>query len=318
MTNIRFASYQPGDEKHILELFSRCFPGRQMDPQYWDWRFRRHPSKDIMIQLAWLDNQLVGHYAISPVILSVNGQYYKTAQALTTMCDRTIIFQGFIKTLTDQLHETLLEHSYSAMWCFPNSVSHPGYARSLGWRDVYEIPTLTLDLKQISSFEENSAILELKQFGPEFAVLWDNARPSYDILIKRDQQSLKWRFQDNPVVHYRILGYFYRGELQGYLVFSVFGGDQFQIVDMFNLPEPIILHDLIKTAINLAKDMNMRIVKIWMPIHHPVHVELERMGFVNKEPITYLGGKPLKSDASIEDIWDVRRWYFTMSASDNF
>jgi hypothetical protein len=137
-------------------------------------------------------------------------------------------------------------------------------------------------------------------------------------LTRRDRQYLKWRFNDNPVVNYRVLGYFSDGQLQGYLVFNIYRGDQFQIVDMFGLPQPKIARELIKSAIIMARELNMKIVKMWMPIHNWFHIELERIGFVNREPITHFGARILKADTPIGDIWDVRRWHFSMSDCDNF
>lgn len=318
MTEIRFSSYEPGDEKHILDLFPKCFAGRRLAPEYWDWRFKQNPLNDIKIQLAWVENQLVGHYAVSPAILSVKGKYYKAAQSVTTMCDPVNTFGGLLQLLADQLHESLSENAYAAMWCFPNATSHAAFVRNLCWKDIYEIPMLTLDLKKYRSTKVDGAIVELREFGPEFETLWAGARQFYDILTKRDQLSLKWRFKDNPIVNYRILGYFSGGELLGYLVFSIYCNDQLQIVDLFSFPQPKVARELIKGAVNIARETNMRVVKIWMPIHNLLHLELERMGFVNKEPIIYFLAKMLKSEREIEDIWDARRWYLAMGDCDNF
>ena len=318
MSEIRFASYQPGDEKHILELFSKCFPGRQMDPQYWDWRFRKNPAGDIQIQLAWSNDELVGHYAVSPVVLSIHGADHLTALSLTTMTHPAQRGAGLFRLLGNQLYENLAHSCYVIAWGFPNDMIHHARVRNLHWRAIYEIPMFTLDLERLKTSHGSDCVQELYQFGPEFDDLWTQAKQSYGILTKRDQKYLKWRFKDNPIVHYRILGYSMNGAMQGYLVFSIYRGEHLQIVDMLTVPDPSIALELVWAVINISKDINMKVVTMWLPVHQRVHQELERIGFANIGPITYLGARALDLDNQHEDIWDARRWHYSMSDSDNF
>ena len=318
MPEIRFGAYQPGDEKHILELFSKCFPGRQMDPQYWDWRFKHNPSGNIQIQLAWLNDDLVGHYAVSPVILSIHGIDHLTALSMTTMTHPSHRGLRLFPSLAGKLYERMTQESYSAVWGFPNDMSHRVFVRDLGWRDIYEIPMFALDLERIKQVIQPNSIRELDQFGAECDTLWQQVQQSYGILTQRDQKYLNWRFRDNPITQYRILGYQSDGAFHGYLVFSVYRGEHLQIVDMLTVPDPGIAIELVRAAINIAKDMKMKVVKMWLPVYQGVHQELDRIGFVNTGPITYLGARALNLDTQNEDVWDARHWYYSMSDSDNF
>jgi len=58
---------------------------------------------------------------------------------------------------------------------------------------------------------------------------------------------------------------------------------------------------------------------MWLNYTLPLHRELEKYGFANKEPITYLGAKLFKSVyKNAGRSFDFRNWYLTMSDSDVF
>jgi len=77
--------YQPGDETKIIQLFNLCF-NQEMSLEVWNWRFLNNPfTKEIFVHLMWEGEDLVGHYAVSPVNMLVNGEELKTALSMTTM-----------------------------------------------------------------------------------------------------------------------------------------------------------------------------------------------------------------------------------------
>ena len=50
-------TWQPGDEIAILELFEQSY-GRELPLQFWNWRFKDHPSGGPLIMLAFDDEKL--------------------------------------------------------------------------------------------------------------------------------------------------------------------------------------------------------------------------------------------------------------------
>jgi hypothetical protein len=57
---------------------------------------------------------------------------------------------------------------------------------------------------------------------------------------------------------------------------------------------------------------------MWLNVHLPLHRELEKHGFANNGPITYLGGKLLLPISGERDIYEYQNWYITMGDSDVF
>ena len=74
--------YKLGDENAILDLFKLSFK-KEMSLDYWNWRFRDNPIGTQMIYLMWDNSKLVGHYAVSPNILSIGGDMCKSALSMT-------------------------------------------------------------------------------------------------------------------------------------------------------------------------------------------------------------------------------------------
>lgn len=50
----------------ILTLFADCFM-RQLDESLWEWLYLQNPLGDPIINLAFLDKKLIGHYAFIPI-----------------------------------------------------------------------------------------------------------------------------------------------------------------------------------------------------------------------------------------------------------
>ena len=65
-------SYKSGDEQAILSLFHECFK-KEMAYEFWHWRFINNPANQNIIQLAWEDDILAAHYAVSPTMVCIGG-----------------------------------------------------------------------------------------------------------------------------------------------------------------------------------------------------------------------------------------------------
>ena len=55
---------------------------------------------------------------------------------------------------------------------------------------------------------------------------------------------------------------------------------------------------------------------MWLSVVHPLHRALERLGFRNEGPVTYLGARLLRPLPPGSNLFDFRDWYFTMGDSD--
>lgn len=300
--------YQPGDETAILRLFERSF-GRPLPKTFWRWRFLDNPHDVPGIELAWDGDVLAAHYAVSPTSLSIEGEPRLAALSMTTMTDPDYRGQGLFGQLATRLYDRLESRGYAAVHGFPNAQSHRGFVRDLGWLDIHEIPMLRLDLAAAARRLSAEGTDEVVEVDAAFDGLWERCRRLRPVIGVRDARHLAWRYVRHPTNRYRIVR-----APSGYAIAKRIG-DDIDIVDLLVADDdPAILDALIGGV--LAAEPQARAVNTWMPLRSPLHMALERLGFVTAAPTTYFGVRPLRQTPV--DLADVRAWHYSMGDSDVF
>jgi hypothetical protein len=220
--------------------------------------------------------------------------------------------KGYFPLLANELYEDLKNKQIGLVWGFPNSVSHRAFKNKLGWKDLYEIPTLALKLTPSSAeqFKAHAGVIRDDQFDLNYpAAFADNL-----IRVQKNKRYLKWRYADNPVNEYANFVLLADGEASSHIVTKRYG-DGVDIVDMQVANEAdswALLGHLIHEHI----EAGFHCFRCWAPVHHFIHDILERLGFLNEAPITYCGGRPLH-DGHCPPGWDAfSGWYIQMGDSD--
>lgn len=311
-------AYQPGDETAILDLFEQSFD-IPMSIEFWNWRFRDNPEAEPMIDLAWDGDVLAAHYAVSPIIISLAGTPHLAALSMTTMTHPDYRGKGLFTTLASTLYARMEAQGYVIVWGFPNHRSHYGLIRHLMWQDICEIPMFRLDINELRFTPSISdKIIQLSTFGKQFDALWGLAGSNYDIAVRRDHNYLNWRFIANPQHTYYCYGYIEGGQLLGYIVFKQYKTVEIDIVDFLTVPEWPVVRELVGAVLEYCRQNSYKAINTWLPLRYPFHLDLEKTGFRNHEPITYFGSRILNSAVANLDFGDVRQWYYTMGDSDTF
>ncbi len=137
--------YQPGEESQILTLFRHSY-GREMSEAYWNWRFRDAPAGPAVIFLTWDGDILAAHYAVTSLVLRIEGQDWLTGLSGTTMTHPDYRGQGLFPKLGRSTYAHMAKAGMGLVWGFPNVQSHRGFIRDLNWADIYEVPTLRLSV----------------------------------------------------------------------------------------------------------------------------------------------------------------------------
>lgn len=313
---LEFRRYRKGDEARIIELFQRSF-GRALPPAFWEWRFRDNPAGPELIELAWDGDVLAAHYAVCPVIVDVGGEPRRTALSMTTMTHPDYRGRGIFTTLAERLYARMGASGHAMVWGFPNTLSHRGFVRDLGWSDVSEIPTLRarVGAVRLPSGPPVGEVGPITADDPRLDRLWMRASPPEGVAVRKDARYVAWRLGQHPDRPYSLLGLDRDGELAGWIAFKNYGRAQMDIVDLVVGGDPAAARDLVAAAAGEARTRGVDIVNLWLSTRNPAHHELEKMGFAPGEPVTYLGARKLDPDLGT-DVTDVRRWQYSMSDSD--
>jgi len=129
--------YKCGDEEFIIELFSRSFK-RQLTYSYWKWRYLDNPDMNTnFINLAWNNDRLAAHYAVSPTIIFIDGKKYNSALSMTTMTDPDYRGKGLFTKLANGLFEN---SPLDVIYGVPNENSVKGFTEKLNFKLIKEIP----------------------------------------------------------------------------------------------------------------------------------------------------------------------------------
>lgn len=310
--------YQLGDEQKIIPLFEMVFK-QKMTQEQWNWRFRDNPAGKYFIKLMWDGDLLVGHYAVSPIIVKIEGVKQLTAHSLTTMTHPDYGGKGIFKTLALEIYNDLEnKHDCKAVWGFPNTNSHYGFINSLGWKDINVLHTLglELDVEPILS-EKNYDFIEVNEFNDELVNLFNKPEHSTQVGICKSIEYLNWRYKQKPSVKYR---FFYAKSQRGVNFFVTKLYHQKDGKTILNLVEAIvedfvILNDVLKNVVAAYKQ-DIAQVTVWQNIHLKSHRNFEKSGFKPIMPLTYLGA--LKMNNVSDLFFDFRNWTISMGDSDVF
>lgn len=312
-------NYNKGDEKKILELFEVVFK-QKLSLENWEWRFRDNPAGQYMIKLMWEKDKLIGHYAVSPVIMSVEGEDVLTAHSLTTMTHPDYGGRGVFKELSNAMYNELEnKRGCKAIWGFPNNNSHYGFVKRLEWINLAVLHTLGIAPKHLKPSNINYKFKQITEFERHHQSFITEKNTKFaKILTKKNTAYLNWRFVQKPNSPYRCYEFNTESNRAILIVKPYLLNKQntydLNIIDCF-MDNYEDLSDFILHIIKELK-LNFERVSIWKNIFSPEHLDLERQGFVPVLPQTYLAARIHESMPNRFN--DYRNWSISMSDSDVF
>ncbi|WP_346316656.1 GNAT family N-acetyltransferase [Chitinophaga sp. YIM B06452] len=305
-------NYKPNDEAAIIALFDHAF-GKPMAPSYWKWRFLDNPRKITSIKLMWHEEQLVGHYAVSPVMLDINDEPVLTGLSMTTMTHPAFAGLGIFQQLSEALYKEMQgEQGMAAVWGFPNVNSHRGFIKNLDWKDIALLPMLSCTTsgiapKTAANIRKITAFTEMHEQA-HAAIFAD-----CPVKVRKDKEYLTWRYFLNPVNKYIV--YDINDGADGFVVvkqFSVPGGAQLDIIDWCVAKDERLTKSVLQHLAAEFPAEKFNQFNIWMPLKDERHLFFEKIGFNNALPLTYFGIRSFAMPGLDID----RNWWIQLGDSD--
>lgn len=297
--------------EEFQKLFRDCF-NREISKEFLIWRYINNPTNEIFVNVALKSNKIIANYSVSPCKLSINGNIEKVGLSMTTMTHPNFRGRGLFTKLASELYKKMLQSNYKAVIGFPNNNSHFNFVNKLKWKDIYEIPTMKLDLLKIGDFSSysNSNIIKDKNFLLDYSkLIYNNDK----IKVYKDLEYLKWRFKDNPINKYDNYVLAPKKNVISSMVTKKFNNYEIDIVEMNSLGDPYT-KEILKQIIKNGKNNNIKYINMWCQLNDSVHSIAEKIGFVNSEPISYFGVMDFKEQASALGIYN--NWNIQMGDSD--
>jgi len=310
--------YQPGDEKHILDLFEATF-GKPMSEGFWKWRFLQNPEAKIMIKLMWDGTVLAGHYAVSPMKIDMDGIVVQSAISMTTMTHPDYAGQGIFSKLAEALYRDEQEkNNLKAVWGFPNNNSHYAFIKNLKWSNLECIPTFYLPAGKIKD-EGHDDITVISAFNGEHIAAIEAVTKTFRIKIVKSVEYLTWRFLNHPENEYVVFE-MKKDDVAYFVVTKIFqsfresGKFEIDIPELMLPDNEAILKQFLSAIKHYYGNSDIIGFNTWLPLNDSKHIQLEKIGFVNSAPITYSGIRVL--DESCSQLLSNASWHYTMGNSD--
>lgn len=292
-----FSAFLP----QLYSLYRTSF-NHPVTEEYLRWRYLDNPVKVFFVQAALFNDTLIGSAAMSPCFISVSGNKMKSALAINLMVHPHFRGKGIIIQLLTMLSERLVDKGYQFYISYPNEQSHRLGVLKLGWKDVYEIPTLALDV--VEKPEEKYSCPTDHSFSLDYSGVCPF--PLLNRIVKH-RTYLRWRYYENPFNKYHNYVTHVNNKVSSFMVVKQFR-DRLNIID-FQPRDPEEGAYLLNVALGHARSLNLKKVTLWAPRHTFIHTLCEKKGFKNEAPVTYFCLKEL-TDLKVSTDFSV--WYIQM------
>lgn len=119
-------------EAEISDLFEASF-GRRLSAEDWRWFYVDNPVGPAYVSLFYEGDKLLGHYAVVPTALKVNGVSVIGYRSMTTMVHPDGRGRGLFTDLANRVYQMLEDDGAALVYGFPNGNSAHGFGKYLGW-----------------------------------------------------------------------------------------------------------------------------------------------------------------------------------------
>lgn len=263
---IRCRFYQEGDEKAILELTKIAF-GFEMNVDYWLWQYKNNPAGKGIINMAFHEDRLVSHYAISPTRCFYQGKPRTAGLSMTTMTHPEYQRMGLFPKLADNVYLKAKEEGMPLIYGFPNTLSVKSFEHKLNWTVQNPLSTWILkSSKQNNDFPRGMQFDEIRSLKDLNLDFFASLKDKFSFSIIRDKTYFKWRYLDSPSTTYRLFQLVKDHELIGIVVLKIHklsnGGMKGNIIDWL-VKAPTDLSLLLKYSIDFFLKHHIEDITLW-------------------------------------------------------
>jgi GNAT superfamily N-acetyltransferase len=245
---VEVVRHQAGDQEDIFRFYAETF-GQDLTEgsrRRWQWQYAENPEREAAGPAIWVAREggdVLGQYASMPVRLWWDGRYVRSswgmdvflrpqargkgvgARLFTAWSDHVEVALGLGLTPSSYgLFQKLRYHDVGPVPFFQKVMDARAVAArrlgpslgalaarllSLGWSLRY--PDRPCDTAGVS-------VERIEAFGPEFDALWERARASYAMCVRRDAAYLTWKYASCPHREYALHAARRAGTLVGFAV----------------------------------------------------------------------------------------------------
>lgn len=349
--------YQLGDESKIQDLFRLVFKkemGKTESKKHWEWEYIKNPGGRGEILLAVDEEQIAGHYAVTPQRMKFHDNRLMATLSLDTMVHPDYRGQKMFTILASRLYEDLGKKGMPITYGFPNENSIHGILSSLNWTEISTMPVLqkTIETEKVVSraikakfvgkiasvFLKSKRLTEMPlsrgddwivgkidTFDEEFDAVFDQGSADIKVITIRDSKYLNWRFIEKPENDYECFCISRAGKKYGYIVLKIeekFDLTSGFIIDYFSRGnDPKLDMQLISWGTDYLNYRRADIIVVMMFSHLSYFTVFRKLGYF-KIPKRffpkdiYFCARKNNNSIDFNLITDKTSWYLTWADTD--
>lgn len=323
MKPIIYRASKKGDENKIIDLFLQG-DHHLRTKSYWNWINRLSPFGKSFIEVAVLEESIIGHYGIVPVTLSIGDLKINCGFATQAIIHTSHRNLEIIHQLTERMWKRCEESQLDFIYGFPNDNIWKIKQSIMDWKSIGDFKSFEVSidklLKKIKPVK-SIKIKRLYSFGKEFDFLIKKSKIYNKISISKNSDYLNWRIFSHPLNHYIVLSSMYQNELTGYMVLKLFRKNNMlygHIIDFHSLEDQFeeTISSLLSEAIIFFKWANVSKVSLWLFPENDYQKLFSSFGFEYSGFNTHFGYRNINN--SFNEINNINNWHLSMADSDAF
>lgn len=312
--------YEEKNLKDVTNLFELVY-NKKVKAEFWKWRLEKF-GNPIRI-LFWEKEKLIGHYYLHPIKTKIDNHEELCLQSMSIAIHPDFQGKGIVLFMAKEAYSEARKQNYKFLFGYPNQKSFKIH-QHLGWT-IEKIPEFSKNISK-KKYEKHQEfqINEITKVDERIDKIWNFSNKSFQYMIKRDKETLNWRYIQQPVnVFSNSPDYFYKMYLVekedtpiAYFVLKIFGTEKCHIVDFFGELNEDIFKSITNFAEKIAYSLNLKQITFWTNRKELEKISIN-LGFYKNESEAYWGCLRLdeKFDKQIED---KNNWFITMNDSDIF
>ncbi len=310
------------DAGRINDLLQRAAPQYVRDDAFWIWIHRLLGCAPSIITVAIVGDKIVGHYAIIPMEVMIDGNVYPAGLGIHALVDKQCKGVSIID-ISRLAYDEARKRGMKFIYGFPNKNYRLIQERIERWKKValfnsYEIATEPgIDFPTDFSWESVADNFDYDLF---FALgqLLESGIKNEHYRIKKDILYYYFRYIHHPQNLYLTFFLFRKNTIVGCLFLKKFVSEneitRLHLVDFLRTADLSYGH-ILQFCKFYASRIEADTISIW-PVNIEFRNELQKQGF---EPVgfdTFFGIKVLDSDIIKHDIYNFENWELMMGDSD--
>lgn len=335
--------FERADLPSLLELRRRVFQEDGYDERRWAWEYEGNPQGRPIIWLAVDRNdssRLAGHYAIISYRLKVGDRVVSASQSLDTYTSPDFRNQGIFVGLANRAYDEAEGKGVSVVFGFPNSSSFPGFTGKLsfqtplalyhyirplrlgyvlervpGGRLLGSLTGITGARLTRRAVRSGETFRKTDELPGDWSALQEAFEAQFPILVKRDADTMRWRFFECPDRRYSCHELRRDGELSGFAVLRIVGSVG-HVVDL--LAKEDSWDALIRSCVSALVEEGASSALLYAHPENPLARRFSRHGFIRVGSGTRFIVRELGESGSSPDLSDARSWFLMGGDTDYF